>query len=305
LVLGAAAVAVALVVAVRAWSPIWGPLRANPSRLARPLWLLGLALLAATLAWPRVGAALRGLLGRRELIAVALAVLATWLALGPLVTFRGWPTSLPSAYGWLYTYVPGFSGGRAPARFAMIAACFGALAAAWGLKHLRTRRGGHAAAWILVAAFLVETLAIPLPLSREYPVEGLSALPPWTGRPSPIVDAVLRLPDDAVLAVLPFREIFHDTRAMFDAAHHGRRLLNGYSSWMPVEHARHAVALSDPLRRAPDVMEALRAAGVTHVIVHEAAWMRDKGPRVSERLEAAGARPVARAGDVALLAVPR
>jgi hypothetical protein len=43
--------------------------------------------------------------------------------------------------------------------------------------------------------------------------------------------------------------------------------------------------------------------GATHVIVHEAGWVRDKGPRVTERLVAAGARPVARAGGVALLAV--
>ena len=32
-------------------------------------------------------------------------------------------------------------------------------------------------------------------------------------------------------------------------------------------------------------------------------WMRGKGPRVTERLIAAGAQPVARAGDVALLSV--
>jgi len=64
-----------------------------------------------------------------------------------------------------------------------------------------------------------------------------------------------------------------------------------------------AFAARDPLRRAPETVAALRAAGVTHVVVNEPGWVRDKGPRVTERLVAAGARPVARAGDVALLAL--
>ena len=278
---------------------------------ARAAWATGRATAAhmrvpfsGLVGWVRLRGALCALLHRREVLPIVLSMLAAWLALGPVVTWRGWPTNVAAAYRWLYDYVPGFSAVRAPGRFAMIAACFGALAASWGLKHLRSDRRGRTAAWLLTLAFVLETAAVPMPLSIEYPVEGTSALPAWTGGPSPIVDAVLALPDEAVLAVLPFSEIFHETRAMFDAAHHGRRLLNGYSSWMPLEHTQHAVALRDPLRHAPEVVQWLGAAGATHILVHEAAWMRDKGPRVTERLIAAGARPVSRAGDVVLLAVP-
>jgi hypothetical protein len=132
----------------------------------------------------------------------------------------------------------------------------------------------------------------------------VSALPEWRGgAPTPIVEAIRALPDDAVLAVFPFGEIFHEARAMFDSTAHWRRLLNGYSSWTPREYTAFAFAARDPLRRAPDALAALQAAGATHVVVHEAGWVRDKGPRVTERLIAAGARPIARAGDVALLAV--
>jgi hypothetical protein len=98
-------------------------------------------------------------------------------------------------------------------------------------------------------------------------------------------------------------EMFHDARAMFDSAHHFRRLLNGYSSWTPVDYVRVTVAARDPLRDAEGTLSALRAAGATHVVVHERAWPRDRGPRVTQRLLAAGASPVAKAGDVALLAV--
>jgi hypothetical protein len=266
--------------------------------------LLGAGIAATLAGWPRMREWIVGFIARPEFVPMALLSLAVWLSLGPLVTFRGWPVSIPAAYGWLYEHVPGFSAGRSPARFGMIAACFAALAAAWGLKHLRATAGGRRAGWALAALFLVETSPVPLPLSVDWPIEGVSALPEWRGgAPTPIVEAIRALPEDAVLAVLPFGEIFHEVRAMFDSTAHWRRLVNGYSSWAPVEHARVAYAARDPLRQAPEALAALRAVGATHVIVHEAGWVRDKGPRVTERLVAAGARPVARAGGVALLAV--
>jgi hypothetical protein len=237
--------------------------------------------------------------------ALALAALAVALSLGPLITLRGWPTPWPAPYRWLYDHVPGFGAGRAPARFAMVAACFAALAAAWGFRQLRATARGRVAAGILVGAFLLETAPAGLPLSRQWEIEGVAALPRWyDGAPSPIVGAIRALPREAVLAVLPFGEIFHETRAMFDSAHHWRRLLNGYSSWTPVEHTRLAQALRDPLRQAPEVVATLRAAGATHVVVHEGAWTRDRGVRVTERLTEAGARPLARMDDVVLLALP-
>jgi hypothetical protein len=91
---------------------------------------------------------------------------------------------------------------------------------------------------------------------------------------------------------------------MFDSTFHWRRLVNGYSSWTPPEYRDVAYAARDPLRRAPEALAAFGAAGATHLVVHESGWARDKGPRVTERLVAAGAQPVARSGDVVLLAVP-
>lgn len=298
--------AVSWIAAIRGgWFTTVGPFEVRIAGLTRPFLLLCAGLGAAFTAWPGALPVLRALPRRREIVPVALMLLAAWLSLGPLVTSWGWPVAFPSLYRLLYEYVPGFSSGRSPARFGMIAACFGALAAAWGLAHLRRTAAGRTAGWALAAFFLVETAPVPLPLSLEWPVAGVSALPPWRGgEPTPIVEAIRTLPDDAILAVLPFGEIFHETRAMFDSTTHWRRLLNGYSSWAPLEYSQVAYAARDPLRRAPEALAAFRAAGATHVVVHESGWVRDKGPRVTERLIAAGARPVARAGDVALLAIP-
>jgi hypothetical protein len=274
--------------------------------LSRPAWLAAAAFVAAWAGWPTLRPFVRAMVARREVLAVALATLAAWLALGPLGTIRGWPSGLPAPYRWLYENVPGFSTVRAPARFGMIAACFAALAAAWGLRHLRTAAPGRRLAWLLCGAFLVETAAVPLPLSRQWRTEGIDAQPEWRGgMPSPIVAAIRSLPEDAVLAVLPFGELFYETRAMFDSAHHWRRLLNGYSSWAPAEYREHAFALRNPARRATEIVAALRAAGATHLVVDERAWRGPKGEHVTQRLLAAGAQPVARGGDEVLLALPR
>jgi hypothetical protein len=281
-----------------------GPLRARAFSGSRPLVMLAASLALALAAWPRLRPLLGRLLARREVIAVALALVAAWLSLGPLVTRDGWPTALPAPYRVLYEHVPGFDSGRAPARFAMVAACFGALAAAWGLRHLRASARGRRVAGAACVLFLVETAPVPLPLSRQWPMEGVADLPVWRGgEPSPIVAAVRALPDDAVLAQLPFREMFHEARYMFDSTFHWRRMLNGYSSWMPEVYVETAFAARDPLRQPAEALAALRAAGATHIVVHERAWREPKGARVSERLVEAGARPVARAGDMTLLAV--
>jgi hypothetical protein len=301
LALGLAAAAVAL---GGGWSGRIGPVPFRVMGMGRPAFLLAAGLGAALAAWPASRRALHVFTRRHEPVAAALAVLAAWLSLGPIVTWRGWPVPLPSAYAFLHEYAPGFSAGRAPARFAMIAACFAALAAAWGVAHLRRTRGGAAAAAVLSAAFLAETAAAPLPVSRQWDMEGVAAPPRWHGGPSPIVGAIRLLPPEAVLAALPFGAPFHEARAMFDSAHHFRRMLNGYSSWTPREHAVHAVALRDPLRDAPRAVAALRAAGATHVLVDESAWARDRGPRVTARLVDAGAVPVAREAGIALLALP-
>jgi hypothetical protein len=290
-----------------------GPVHLRAMSAWRATVILILAGAAALGGWPRAWPALLVLLRRREAMSVALALAAAWLSLGPVVTWAGRPADVPSLYRWLYEHVPGFATGRAPVRFAMVAACFAALAAAWGLKHLRERAGGSRGPAILCVAFLVETAAVPLPLSQQgfftggpyqWEVQDLASLPAWhDGAPSPIVAAIRMLPDDAVLAYLPMGEIYHETRAMFDSTHHWRRMLNGYSSWIPPEYVDHAIALRDPLRDAPGVLASLRAAGATHAVVHEGAWGRGKGAQVTERLRDAGAVSLARAGDAVLLSV--
>ena len=142
----AAAIVGAAAAVAGGWFPRLGPFEVRMVGMGRPVLLLAAGLALTVGGWPQLRGIVAALLRRREVVPVALAILAAWLSLGPLVTLRGWPVPIAAAYRPLYELVPGFSAGRSPARFAMVAACFAALAAAWGLRHLRAD-AGPAAGW--------------------------------------------------------------------------------------------------------------------------------------------------------------
>jgi len=60
----------------------------------------------------------------------------------------------------------------------------------------------------------------------------------------------------------------------------------------PPVYAKNTVELADPLRQPERAWRAILASGATHIVVHEGAWRHHKGPTVSRRLEACGARRV-------------
>jgi hypothetical protein len=91
---------------------------------------------------------------------------------------------------------------------------------------------------------------------------------------------------------------------MFYSIAHHARLLNGYSGFFPPHYGLLAVALSDVPTHAMSAWDALRQFGVSHVIVHEAAWLDDRGPRTTAALIGLGATAVFRDGSTVLLRMP-
>ena len=82
-------------------------------------------------------------------IAAALTLLAAWLSLGPTPQSRGQILQLPPLYALLYDYVPGFSGLRVPARYAMVAGVFLSILAGGGAAVLIRR--AKSGAWMTAA----------------------------------------------------------------------------------------------------------------------------------------------------------
>jgi hypothetical protein len=234
-------------------------------------------------------------------------IVAMWLSLGPEPQVQGRPVEIAAPYGFLYDHVPGFEGVRAPARLAMIAVLMLSVLGGFGAAYLSSRR--RAPVWLagLSVAFLAESLVLP------FTVNGVSATPGYNlpearvyrpQRAPNIYKEFVRQAPGGVLAELPLGESDFDLRALYYSTAHWRPLLNGYSGYYPPHYGRLALALSDVPRFPGPALEALHAHGATHVIVHEGAFIGDRGVNTSAVLLAHGARELYREGPDVLLGLP-
>ena len=74
-----------------------------------------------------------------------------------------------------------------------------------------------------------------------------------------------------------------------------------------VRESRETLALlqrADVPEPSPVYWETLRSGGVSHVIVHEAAWLDDRGPRTTAALTELGATEIFREGSDVILRLP-
>jgi hypothetical protein len=230
-------------------------------------------------------------------------VAAMWLSLGLAPQTLGRPLNLTGIYQLLYSHVPGFDGLRVPARFNMIAVLMLAVLGGFGAAAVTRWRWATPALVIVTTAFFAETLV------RPFPINGLETLRDYKTpearvyRPAraPAVYRRLARESDVVLAELPLGQIDTDIRAMFYSIVHRARLLNGYSGFFPPHYGLLAVTLSDVPAHAANAWDALRGGGASHVIVHEAAWLDDRGPRTTAALKQLGAVEIFRDGSDVLL----
>jgi len=107
-----------------------------------------------------------------------------------------------------------------------------------------------------------------------------------------------------VLAELPLGQPDYDIRAMFYSVVHHARLLNGYSGFFPPHYGLLTLSLSDVPSHTMIAWDALRSGGASHVIVHEAAWLDDRGPRTTAALTQFGATEIFREGSDVILRLP-
>src|SRR5262245_346346 len=233
-------------------------------------------------------------------------VVAMWLSLGVAPQTLGRPLNLTGLYQLLYSYVPGFDGLRVPARFNMIAVLMLAVLGGYGAAALSRWRRGIPALAVLTTGLFAESLVRPFPINgmgmlRDYATPEARVYRP--GR-APAVYKRLAQEQGIVLAELPLGQPDYDTRAMFYSLVHHGRLLNGYSGFFPPHYGLLALTLSDVPDHAMSAWDALRGFGASHVIVHEAAWLDDRGPRTTVALIQLGATEIFREGGDVLLRLP-
>lgn len=238
---------------------------------------------------------------------VAGLVAALWLSLGPSPQALGRPLDLVAPYGALYEYVPGFDGVRAPARFAMVVAFMLAVLGGYGAAALARWKWGRVMVGAMAAAFLFEGTAVPFLVNGLTPPRGFNAPAARIYRPAraPAIYAeVARQAAGGVLAELPLGHPDFDLRAMYYSIVHWRPILNGYSGFYPPHYGKLAFELGEVPRHPEVSLRALAAAGATHVVVHESAYLGSEGAETSAALRTLGATELYREGTDVLLALP-
>lgn len=211
------------------------------------------------------------------------------LAIGGVGLILSLGTHTP-VYGWLYAVFPPMHGLRAAARFGILflfamSALAGLGLAALGVRYPGSRRLA-AVAIVLVALANVEALRAPFEYRRFDGIPGIYKL--------------LAAEPRVVLAEVPFyprRAVFENAEYVLNSTAHWRPLMNGYSGYVPATYGAYAdVFWFFPREHA---IQAMRRAGVTHVMVHPTRFGREGDEVVAEltrrpefELMAAGSRGI-------------
>ena len=232
--------------------------------------------------------------------AIVLAAVAGWAAIRQrehrarvltiaLLGIAGFVLSLgmqTPVYGWLFAIFPPMQGLRAAARFGNLFLLAMAVLAGVGLAVLRQspRRPGLilAASVAAVTAVNLEALRAPFEYRRFDGIPRLYTL-------------LAAEPGKVVLAETPFYPpiaVFENAEYVLNSTAHWRPLMNGYSGYIPESYAK--VAWTFWYFPEEHAIQAMRAAGVTHVTVHPDRFGNDAA-RTIERLS--------RRSDFELLAI--
>jgi hypothetical protein len=185
----------------------------------------------------------------RVVMLVAIGVAGVVLSLG---------TATP-VYGWLFTVFPPMQGLRAAARFGNLFLLAVAVLGGMGLARIRRR-------WLAIALVVlvnVESLRAPFTYQPFHGIPGLYGM--LANEPGPVVVAEQPF--------FPRWAIFQNAPYVLASTAHWRPLMNGYSGYTPETYQRYA----DAFWYFPQewAIQAMKDAGVTHVVVHPAAFHKD------------------------------
>lgn len=265
--------------------------------LALTLWLL-----------PRTRRFFTGVSGSMAGFLVATWVISVALAWGPMVTADGHSIGA-GPYLLLYKYIPGFNGMRVPGRFLMISTLAIAALAGIGFAALTEgrRKIGYALSVVVLGGMLAESAVVPFILNKALWVDHFSLQPAklrTAGNLGDVYEAIRVLPQNTVLVEFPFGTAPYDTQAVYYAGYHRKALLNGYSGFFPASYKKNTETLAwDPTENRDAAWKTLMTSGATHVVVHEAAYLDNKGEGISRWLRSSGAHELAAEGTDRLFAL--
>jgi hypothetical protein len=207
---------------------------------------------------------------------VYLLGLSFLLALGPIIHFNGQEIAY-GPYLPLYLWVPGFDGLRVPARFVVMMHLAVSVLAGYGLAWLlgkmqtpwRRRLIGAGFALLVLIEYASFPISMPsVPVGRDFP-----QVYNWLAQ-QPGDFAILEIP-------LPTRpeEIFQDAPYVYFSAYHWKKLVNGYSGFIPPGYTR---LYQEELKGFPSekTLSRIHRLGVRYVIVHLSCYPQPERERI-------------------------
>ena len=193
-------------------------------------------------------------------------------------------------YERIHGVMPLFWAVRVQAHIGQVVLLFLALLAGFGLARIEAAWDRRTIRWVIAAAAiaLVNAEACRAPL----PVRDFAGIPQ-------VYDA-LRTAPNAVVVEFPIfdgRSWAGNAPYMLNSTSHWKPLVNGYSGFMPVSYARLQAALAEFPGQA--ALETMHQRGITHAVVHEAAFIGMHGPaRFNEIGQIGSLIEIARDGDI-------
>ncbi len=164
-------------------------------------------------------------------------------------------------FAWFYDHVPGFKGIRVPSRYAVFVILAVAVLAGWGLdflwRKLKPRALRVALAALLLLAVNAEYLCLPqrlmsFPVGRDIPPTYL-----WLAE---------QKGDFAVIELPMSGDIIHEAGYMYFSLFHKKKIMNGYSGFIPpTADFVHELFQDYPSRASLDLLQNL---GIKYVIFH-------------------------------------
>jgi hypothetical protein len=228
---------------------------------------IAVVLLMGVAIWVHTRRAADRVARRRMLVMVTLCVAGCLLSLG---------TRTP-VYGWLYEIFPPLAGIRAAARFGVLFLLGAAVLAAMGLAAVRRRagrsRGATITAAVLVLIVNIEAWRAPFVYTEFRGIPGLYTL--LAREPGPVV--VVEVP------FYPPEAVLHNAEYVLSSTAHWRPLMNGYSGYTPATYQEYASVFRH--FPEPGVVDAMRAAGATHLVVHPKRFEEDADETLRQALD--------------------
>jgi hypothetical protein len=253
-----------------------GPISARTPQRLLMQFLIALTLLV--LISPRARAGSVRLLRSPVIFALAGTMVAMWLSLGPIPKAGDSLVSGLGLYNVLYDYVPGFTGVRAPARYAMIAGLFLAILGGFGAQVIANAVARRRTITVSVISVLIlaEGTAIPMEINRtwnQHEATPPNRVVPYAAAP-PVYRRIADLPAGTAITEFPFGDGAWEIRYTYYAAAHWRPITNGYSGNFPASYSERLVRFRN-LSKDPDAAwRSLLESGSTHAVIHRSAFAK-------------------------------